>query len=94
MPSAPYDALGSARATQLACSTQLNSLYRKSLIKILALADISAETAKVRTYATEQMVQGLEGPVVTPSWRLCELLGGFPSWVISDSFQVCEFVNH
>ena len=24
------------------------------------------------------MVQGLEGHLVTPSWRLCEILGGSP----------------
>ena len=78
MPSTSYDALGGAGATQLACCTELNSLYRKSLIKISPLADSSAETTKVRTYATEQMVQGLEGPLVTPSRRLCEILGASP----------------
>ena len=81
MPSALYGDLGGARATQWACCTELNSLYRKSLIKISPLADSSAETTKVRTYATEQMVQGLEGPLVTPSWRLCEILGGSPQVV-------------
>ena len=78
MPSAPYGDLGGAGATQRACCTGLNSLYRKSLIKISPLADSSAETTKVPTYATEQMVQGLEGPLVTLSWRLCEFLGASP----------------
>jgi hypothetical protein len=81
MPSALYGDLGGAGATQRACCTELNSLYRKPLIKISPLADSSAETTKVHTYATEQMVQGLEGPLVTPSWRLCEILGGSPQLV-------------
>ena len=78
MPSALYGALGGAGATQRACCTGLNSLYRKSLIKIAPLADSSAETKKVRTYTAKQMVQGLEGHLVTPSWRLCEILGASP----------------
>jgi hypothetical protein len=78
MPSALYGALGGAGATQRACCTKLNSLYRKSLVKISPLADSSAETTKVRTYATKQMVQGLDGPLVTLSWRLCEILGASP----------------
>ena len=81
MPSALYGALGGVGATQRACCTGLNSLYRKSIIKSLPLADSYAETTKVRTYATEQMVQGLEGHLVTPSWRLCEILGGSPQLV-------------
>jgi hypothetical protein len=76
MPSTLYCDLGGAGATRRACYTELNSLYRKSQIKISPLADSSAETTKVRTYATEQMVQGLEGSLVTPLWRLCEILGG------------------
>jgi hypothetical protein len=46
MPSTSYDALGGAGATQLACCTELNSLYRKFLIKISPVADTSADGSR------------------------------------------------